>query len=102
MATTEIVAGKIGKLAPRDDVRTHTLSRNVYRAQLPDPTASIDLTDRVTEWPMYANDRIGDCTTAAAAHMIEAWTAEAHGTADEETESAVLAAFDRVKLVAPR
>src|SRR4051812_15116873 len=102
MATTEIAAHKLGKITPRVDVRTLTLSRYVDRAQLPDPPATIDLTGHVADWPMYANDRIGDCTTAAAAHMIEAWTAEAQGAAVEVTESAVLAAFDRVKIVDPR
>jgi hypothetical protein len=102
MATTEIAARKLGKLAPRVDVRTLALSRYIDQAQLPDPPETIDLTQHVAEWPMYANDRIGDCATAAAAHMIEAWTAAAHGSAVEVTESAVLAAFDRVKIVDPR
>jgi hypothetical protein len=101
MATTEIAARKLGKITPRVDVRTLTLSRYVDRAQLPDPPPALDLTDRVSEWPMYANDRIGDCTTAAAGHMIEAWTAEARGAAVEVSESAVLAAYDRVKIVDP-
>ncbi len=102
MATTEIAARKLGKLAPRVDVRTLTLSRYLDRAQLPDPPSALDLTEHVAEWPMYANDRIGDCTTVAAAHMIEAWTAAAHGAAVEVTEASVLAAFDRVKIVDPR
>jgi len=102
MATTEIAAQKLGKLAPRVDVRTLRLARYVDRAQLPDPPDVLDLTTRVREWPMYANDRVGDCTTAAAGHMIEAWTAEARGEAVEVTESAVLRAFDRVKLVDPQ
>jgi len=50
---------------------------------------------------MYANDRIGDCTTAAAAHMVEAWTAAATGEAALVPEPAVLAAFDAVKVVDP-
>ena len=37
MATTEIAARKLGKITPRVDVRTLTLSRYVDRAQLPDP-----------------------------------------------------------------
>ena len=102
MATTEIAARKLGKITPRVDVRTLTLSRYVDRAKLPDPPTTLDITRHVADWPMYANDRIGDCTTAAAAHMIEAWTGEARGTAVEVTESAVLAAFDRVKIVDPR
>jgi hypothetical protein len=101
MATTEIAAQKLGKLAPRVDVRTLTLARYVDPARLPDPPPVLDLADRVQDWPMYANDRIGDCTTAAAAHMIEAWTAEAAGVAVEVSESSVLRAFDRVKIVDP-
>jgi hypothetical protein len=29
-------------------------------------------------WPMYGNDTLGDCTCAAAGHMIETWTASAN------------------------
>ena len=50
---------------------------------------------------MYANDHVGDCTTAAAGHMIEAWTAAAGRRAVEVPEAAVLAAFDEVKVVDP-
>jgi hypothetical protein len=102
MATTEVAAQKLGRLAPRVDVRTLALSRYIDRAALPAPPAALDLTTHVGDWPMYANDRIGDCTTAAAAHMIEAWTAAAHGEAVEVTESSVLHAFDRVKIVDPQ
>ena len=91
MATTEVAAQKLGKLAPRVDVRTLALSRYIDRAALPAPPGTLDLTTHVRDWPMYANDRIGDCTTAAA-----------HGSAVEVSESAVLAAFDRVKIVDPQ
>ena len=101
MATTQVAAQKLGKLVPRVDVRTLSLARYVDRAKLPTPPSTLDLTAHVPDWPMYANDRIGDCTTAAAAHMIEAWTAAAGGAAVEVTESAVLTAFDRVKIVDP-
>jgi hypothetical protein len=101
MATRTIVAQKLGKLPVRTDVRTLALARYVDRALLPDPPTVLDLTIRVHDWPMYANDRIGDCTTAAAAHMIETWTAASHGMPLEVSESSVLAAFDRVKIVDP-
>jgi len=101
MATTEIAARKLGKLAPRVDVRTLAFARYVDPARLPEPPAALDLTHDVAEWPMYANDQIGDCTIAAAAHMIEAWTAAAHGAAVEVSEESVLTAFDRVKIVDP-
>jgi hypothetical protein len=100
MATT-IAAHKLGKLPVRTDVRTLRLAHYVDVSKLPLPPAALDLTRNVGEWPMYANDRIGDCTIAAAGHMIEAWTAAATGAAVEVTESSVLTAFDRVKVVDP-
>lgn len=90
----------LGKLPARRDVRTLALARYVDRARLPEPPATLDLTKRVPEWPMYANDRRGDCTCAAAGHMIEAWSA-AVGSVVEVAEQAVLEAFDQVKVVDP-
>jgi hypothetical protein len=90
----------LGKLPVRRDVRTLALARYVDRSELPEPPASLDLTTHVPDWPMYANDRRGDCTCAAAGHMIEAWTA-AVGTTVELAEQSVLDAFDAVKIVDP-
>jgi hypothetical protein len=102
MATTTIAARKLGKLPVRTDVRTLALARYVDRTQLPAPPPRLDLTTGVPEWPVYANDRIGDCTTAAAGHMIEVWSEAATGRAVEISERAVLDAFDHVKVVDPR
>ena len=92
---------KLGKLPVQTDVRTLRLARYVDRSALPTPPSSIDLARPVHDWPMYANDRIGDCTCAAAGHMIEAWTAASSGKAVEVTEKAVLDAFNHVKTVDP-
>jgi hypothetical protein len=92
---------KLGKLPVRHDVRTLRLARYVDRAELPEPPSALDLTTHVQDWPMYANDRLGDCTCAAAGHMIEAWTGAAVGTAVEVSDRAVITAFDRVKVVDP-
>ena len=100
MATTTDQV-KLGKLPVRVDVRTLELTRYVDSTALPTPPASFDETAHETDWPMYANDRIGDCTMAAAGHMIEAWTGAATGTPVEVPERAVLDAFDHVKIVDP-
>lgn len=101
MATPTVAAHKLGKLPVRLDVRTLRFARYVDRTKLPPPPAELDLTGHVPNWPMYANDRIGDCTIAAAGHMIEAWTA-AVGHVTEVSEPVVLRAFDAVKIVDPR
>lgn len=65
--------GKLGKLAPRHDPRT--LMFAVY-ATLPTPPKLVDWTPAVAgNWPMMKNDQLGDCTIAAAGHLIELWTA---------------------------
>lgn len=66
----------LGKLAPRDDPRTLQLA-NYLTGELPKPPYRIQWSKAVTSWPMMANDRVGDCTCAAAGHMIQAWTANA-------------------------
>jgi hypothetical protein len=82
-------------------VRTLSLARYIDSARLPSPPDAFDETSGVDSWPMYANDRIGDCTTAAAAHMIEAWTAAGRGQPVELSEGAVLDAFEHVKRTDP-
>jgi hypothetical protein len=101
MATTQIAAQMLGKLPVRTDVRTLSLARYVDGARLPSPPDSFDETSGVDSWPMYRNDEIGDCTTAAAAHMIEAWTAAGRGRAVVLSERAVLEAFEHVKVTDP-
>jgi len=98
---TIVTARKLGKLPVRTDVRTISLAQYVDTEKLPPPPEALDLATHVAEWPMYANDRIGDCTTAAAGHMIEVWSGEATGHAVEVTEDAVLRAFDVVKVTDP-
>jgi hypothetical protein len=70
------MARKLGKLPPKMDPRT-LLLENYVPARFPKPPARVNHISRVKRWPMYANDRLGDCTCAAAAHMVQSWTAYA-------------------------
>lgn len=70
-----MIARKTGKLPPKLDERTLLLE--TYAAKLPPPPLACDRYSRVERWPMYANDRLSDCTCAAAAHMMQSWTAYA-------------------------
>ena len=92
---------QLGKLPVKTDPRTLMLARYVDRTKLPAPPASFDSTTHVAKWPMYANDRLGDCTCAAAGHMIEAWTGAARGHDTEISEKSVVSAFEAVKQVDP-
>ncbi len=83
---------KLGKLAARADTRTLRLARYLTPA-LPAPPVAVDWTRKVVQpWGMCANDVLGDCTIAAAAHMIDCWTANAGHETVIQTP-AVLAAY---------
>jgi len=67
---------KLGKHPPVVDDRTLRFSDYVTTA-LPTPPDSVTYYQKVPSWPMYYNDQYGDCTCAAAGHMIQNWTANA-------------------------
>lgn len=62
----------LGKLTPHFDKRTLKLSK--YLSALAPPPPQSGYVDNVPTWPMFLNDSIGDCTIAAAAHILQQWT----------------------------
>ncbi|MFI5252939.1 MAG: hypothetical protein ACHQQQ_10980 [Bacteroidota bacterium] len=68
---------KLGKRAPRHDPRTLQLGNYLKADLLPTPPPVVDWTPKVKNWGMMKNDSIGDCTCAAAGHLIMEWTANA-------------------------
>jgi hypothetical protein len=67
---------RLGKNRPVIDNRTMRFAAFVKPA-LPSPPTAVSYGAKVTSWPMYLNDQYGDCTCAAAGHMIQNWTANA-------------------------
>jgi hypothetical protein len=81
----------LGKRIPRLDNRTLLLADYVIGV-LPTPPTSENWGEKVSSWPMYDNDRIGDCTFAAAGHMVKCWTANS-GKAKAPSTKAVVAGY---------
>jgi hypothetical protein len=75
MAHATRAAGKFGKLGPQFPVALKYLGHYVA-APLPAPPDSVNWTAKVDSWPMDGNDTYGDCTMAAAAHLIQSWNAQ--------------------------
>jgi hypothetical protein len=65
---------KLGKAPPKFDSRTLLFAKYLTKGLPPPPTSS-DYAKKVKTWPMYGNDKYGDCTCAAAGHMVQDWTA---------------------------
>lgn len=83
---------RLGKNPPVLDLRTLRFFR-YERADLPAPPVAVDWSKGVGDWPMYLNDRYGDCTCAAVGHMIEAWTASAQQPR-KLTDAAILELYE--------
>lgn len=68
--------GKYGYV-PRDFSKpAPEFGRYVLAADpLPDSPAFADRESKVTSWPMYKNDQLGDCTVAGMLHAISSMTA---------------------------
>jgi hypothetical protein len=67
--------GRFGKLGPQFPVSLRDFTAYAA-APLPAPPASVDWATQVSDWPMDGNDEYGDCTMAAAAHLIQSWNAQ--------------------------
>lgn len=69
-------AGKLGAL-PRDFSLPALTFEHYLRAPAALPTAPllVNYMTKVSSWPMYLNDQLGDCTAAGMLHSISAMTA---------------------------
>lgn len=66
------------------------------------PPASVDWYSRVSGWPMFMNDQLGDCTEAMVGHIIESVSLYGSGTQSTISSSDVLAAYERVSGYDPK
>jgi hypothetical protein len=86
---------KLGRRPTPLDVRDRQVRLRAYLpAELPAPPVSADFTAGVTSWPMMLNDRLGDCTAAGAAHLLEVWTTEVDGSPRVVSDDDVLRFYE--------
>jgi hypothetical protein len=85
---------KLGARPPRHDDRTLQLA-TYLTPEMPAPPVEVNWLAPVNIWPMFLNDRIGDCTCAAAGHLILGWTANT-GQQVRLTDSDILGAYEAV------
>lgn len=64
---------KLGKHPARHDVRTLQMASYLRLEHFAVPPSE-NWGAKVSTWPMMKNDIIGDCTCAAAGHLIQEWT----------------------------
>jgi len=86
---------KLGKGAARHDPRA-LLMASYVAPSLPPPPPSADLTTKVSAWGMMENDQIGDCTCAAAGHLLMEWTANAGKKMVTPSDKQIVAAYSAI------
>jgi len=86
----------LGKRPAKYDARNLRLAKYLVAPKLVAPPASTDHYAKVSDWMMYANDRYGDCTIAAAGHAIESWSTYAAKGPGVMTDQEILAAYWKV------
>jgi hypothetical protein len=87
---------KLGKHPPRHDPRT-LLFATYATAALPAPPASLDLTTKLkAAWGMMENEQVGDCTCAAAGHLMMEWTANSKSKIFTASDKQIIAAYSAI------
>jgi hypothetical protein len=97
------VTGKLGRRPPHPEATHPRLKlRGLldYRTLPPIPD-QVDYLSAIPNWPVFLNDRVGDCTCAAAGHMIEVWSRYGQGTTSVVSDADVLAAYEAVSGYTP-
>lgn len=76
MTERAVFAGaRLGKLKPRLSGDDLMLAR--FLGVLPTAPKAVTYSSKVSAWPIYLNDSLGDCAIADPAHTEQLWTAQA-------------------------
>lgn len=90
---------KLGKRAPKKHDKILSFAK--YAASLPLAPAAWDSGVNIPSWGMMLNDSLGDCTCAAAGHLILLWTA-ALGLPKFPSDNYILTAYESVSGYDPK
>lgn len=86
---------KLGRLPAKHDPRTLLLASYLDLSALPFSIPdSCDYSHKVQDWGMLCNDRVGDCTVAAAGHLIMSWAAYNNKQAPTVNDGTVMTEYE--------
>lgn len=91
MSNTTLKLGKLPAQPARPKLRFSTIA-----SALEAPPATSDWLTEVQSWPMYGNDRYGDCVEAEMGHHVEQITGYGQGHPVLVADQAVLSAYGAI------
>lgn len=95
MVTPARTPGKLGRL-PNDPSKDRLALGPRLDTTVPPSPAVVDWLSKVASWPVFLNDRLGDCTCAMLGHAVEAYTAYGRGVTATVTDQDVLKVYEKV------
>jgi len=93
---TSIPNKKLGKKNARFDQRTFKLSKYLKATALPPVPPATNWMTKVSNWPMYSNDTLGDCAEACVGHMIQLWDSYSNPTEAAPTDAQIVQAYSDI------
>ncbi|MEV8031379.1 hypothetical protein [Streptomyces sp. NPDC086182] len=91
---------RLGKL-PAQPARPQLRLSAILAERRPAPPASSDWQADTIRWPLYGNDRIGDCTCAGVGHMVNQLTFYGSGTETLPAEASVVGMYSAITGYSP-
>lgn len=85
---------RLGRRPSPPEQMARNLKLANYFSALPNPPPRVDYAPLVATWPMFGNDRLGDCTAAGAGHLEELWSAEVDGQPFVATDDDVVRFYE--------
>lgn len=84
-----------GKLDPHAEA-THPRVRLADHLVPVETPVLVDWASKVSSWPVYMNNTIGDCTCAALGHAVQAWTTYGRGDMVTLPDDVILSLYEAV------
>jgi hypothetical protein len=86
---------RLGRIQAPPDPRNLRLAAYTT-PDLPAPPDAVNWLRKVKTWPMYGNDRVGDCEVCACAHAEQAFSVYGAGSEYTASEADVFAAYSAI------
>lgn len=87
---------KLGKKPARPGAVKFKFANYVDKSKLPTPPKSFGHVKLPSPWGMLANDQVGDCVIAGAAHETMAWNYMGSGTVPRFTDESILRIYSEL------